>query len=249
MIKLVLLRHGESVWNKENRFTGWIDVDLSKKGMIDAKKAGELLNSKGYTFDLAFTSYLRRAIRTLWIVLDEMDLMWIPVLSSWRLNEKHYGVIQGLNKSELASKYGEKQILLWRRSFNVKPPNLDRTDKRYSGNELKYSTLNDKDIPLSESLEDTFKRFLPYWFKEIEPAIKSGKKVLIVAHGNSLRAIIKYIDKLSDEEIIDVNIPTAIPLVYELDENLNPISKYYLGDPKKIKKALNNVINQGKLYL
>jgi len=246
MIRLVLLRHGESTWNKENKFTGWTDVDLSKRGMIDAKKAGQILKEKGYTFDVAFTSVLKRAIRTLWIVLDELDLMWIQVYRSWRLNERHYGHLQGSNKAEMVVKYGENQVLLWRRSYAIQPPSMKKTDKEYAGNDPRYKDLNEGDLPLTESLEDTINRFLPYWHEVIEPKIKTGKKVLLVAHGNSLRALIKYLDKISAEEIINVNIPTGVPLVYELDEKLNPTQKYYLGNPKEIQKAIRSVSEQGR---
>ena len=245
-IKLVLLRHGESFWNKENRFTGWTDIDLSKKGVEEAQKSGKVLKEEGYIFDIAFTSVLKRAIKTLWIVLDEMDLMWIPVYRSWRLNEKHYGALQGLNKSETAEKYGEKQVLLWRRGYDVQPPLLEKNDKRFPGHDLKYKTLPKKDIPFTESLKDTVTRFLPYWHETIAPVVKSDKKVLISAHGNSLRALVKYLDKVSDEEIVRLNIPTGIPLVYELDKKLNPVKHYYLGDPEEVKKATEAVAKQGK---
>ena len=247
VIKLVLLRHGESIWNKENRFTGWTDVDLTMKGINEAKEAGKLLRESGLTFDVAFTSLLKKAIRTLWIVLDEMDLMWIPVYKSWRLNERHYGALQGLNKSEMASKYGEAKVLLWRRSFDVRPPALEESDERYPGRDPKYVNLEKKDIPFAESLKDTMERLLLYWQDTIAPNIKSGKKVLITAHGNSLRSLVKHLDDVSDKEIIELNIPTGIPLVYELNENLTPIRSYYLGDPLKVKKATETVKNQGKM--
>ena len=246
-MKLVLLRHGESVWNKENIFTGWIDVDLSKKGILEAEKAGQTLKEEGYTFDIAFTSVLKRAIRTLWIVLDKLDLMWIPVYRSWRLNERHYGNLQGLNKTETVEKYGENQVLLWRRSYNIRPPAMTKIDKNYAGNDLRYKNIPEKDIPLTESLEDTELRFLPYWHEAIAPNIKLGKQVLISAHGNSLRALVKYLDNISEEEIMKENIPTGIPLVYELNAKLNPIKKYYLGDSKEIEKAINSVIEQTKV--
>ncbi|MFH1062231.1 MAG: 2,3-diphosphoglycerate-dependent phosphoglycerate mutase [Candidatus Omnitrophota bacterium] len=246
MYKVVLLRHGESIWNKENKFTGWTDVDLSEKGIIEATQAGKLLKEQGYTFDIAYTSVLKRAIRTLWLTLDQMDLMWIPVVRSWRLNERHYGTLQGLNKAETAAKYGDDQVLVWRRSYDIPPPALEKKDPRYPGNDPKYADLNEKDTPLTECLKDTVERFLPYWHETIAPAIKSGEKVLIAAHGNSLRALVKYLDKTSDEEIVNLNIPTAIPLVYELDANLKPIKSYYLGDQEAIKKAMNAVANQGK---
>ncbi|MFH1447465.1 MAG: 2,3-diphosphoglycerate-dependent phosphoglycerate mutase [Candidatus Micrarchaeota archaeon] len=246
MIKLVLLRHGESLWNKENLFTGWMDVDLSEKGVKEAEEAGKLLDNEGYVFDVAFTSVLNRAIRTLWITLDRMNLMWIPVYRSWRLNERHYGALQGLNKAETAKKYGEEQVHIWRRSYDSKPPELEKTDERYPGKDPKYKELGENDIPVAECLKDTVERFLPYWHEEIAPAIKSGKKVLIAAHGNSLRALVKYLDNISDEEITGLNIPTGVPLVYELDDELKPIKHYYLGDKERIKSALKNVANQGK---
>jgi 2,3-bisphosphoglycerate-dependent phosphoglycerate mutase len=246
MKKLVLIRHGESVWNKENRFTGWTDVDLSEKGRQEAKKAGEALKNEGFTFDAAYTSVLKRAIRTLWSVLDEMDLMWIPVYNSWRLNERHYGGLQGLNKSEMASKYGEDQVLIWRRSYDIRPPDLEKTDERYPGKDKRYADMDPKDVPVAECLKDTVARFLPYWHEEIAPAIKSGKKVIIAAHGNSLRALVKYLDNISDEAIVKLNIPTGLPLVYELDDNLKPIKSYYIGDPEEVKKAMDAVANQGK---
>jgi len=246
VIKLVLLRHGESIWNKENRFTGWTDVDLSRRGIREAQKAGQILKEKGYTFDVAFTSVQKRAIRTLWLVLDEMDLMWIPVYRSWRLNERHYGALQGLNKAETAAKYGEKQVLIWRRSYDIKPPGLERTDERYSGNDPIYANLDEKDIPLTECLKDTVERFLPYWHEVLAPTIKSGQRVIISAHGNSLRALVKYLDRISDDDIVKLNIPTGISLVYELDESLKPIKSYYLGDPEEVAKAMEAVARQGK---
>lgn len=245
-MKLVLIRHGESVWNKENRFTGWTDVDLSDKGKQEAKEGGQLLKQEGYEFDVAFTSVLKRAIRTLWIVLDEMDLMWIPVDRSWRLNERHYGALQGLNKSEMAAKYGEEQVHIWRRSYSICPPALNKDDERFPGSDPRYKNLNAKDLPLTESLELTVKRFLPYWKDTIAPAIKEGKRVLIAAHGNSLRALVKHLDQISDEEIVSRNIPTGAPLVYELNKDLKPIKSYYLGDPERIAKAQASVANQGK---
>ena len=246
VIKVVLLRHGESTWNKENKFTGWTDVDLSDKGREEAEAAGKVLIENGYTFDVAYTSVLKRAIRTLWIVLDGMDLMWIPVHRSWRLNERHYGSLQGLNKSETTEKYGAGQVLIWRRSYNICPPELTKEDSRYPGNEDRYKSINTSDIPLTESLESTVKRFLPYWEDVIAPDIEVGKKVLIAAHGNSLRALVKHLDNLSEEEIVKLNIPTGIPLVYELDHDLKPIRHYYLGDQEAIKKAADAVANQGK---
>jgi len=226
--KLVLLRHGESIWNKEGRFTGWTDVDLSEKGIREARETGRILREQGYSFDIAFTSVLKRAIRTLWIVLDEIDLMWIPVHNSWRLNERHYGALQGLYKAKMMEEVGEEQVQIWRRSYDVAPPALDKTDIRYSGNDPKYKELNGKDIPLTESLKDTITRFLPYWHDTISPSIKSGKHVIIAAHGNSLRALIKYLDHIDKQEIVKLNIPTGVPLVYEFDKDLKPLDKYYL---------------------
>ncbi len=246
MRKLVLLRHGESTWNKENRFTGWTDVDLSEKGVEEAHKAGETLKKEGFVFDVAFTSVLKRAIRTLWLTLDEMDLMWIPVYNSWRLNERHYGALQGLNKSETAAKYGEEQVLIWRRSYDIAPLALDKKDPRYPGLDPRYKELSLKELPLTECLKDTVARFLPYWHEVIAPVVKSGKRVIIAAHGNSLRALVKYLDNVSDEKIVNLNIPTGIPLVYELDDNLKPVKNYYLGDPEAVKKAMDAVANQGK---
>ncbi|KYC52431.1 MAG: phosphoglyceromutase [Candidatus Methanofastidiosum methylothiophilum] len=246
MYKVVLLRHGESTWNKENRFTGWTDVDLSEKGIDEAKKAGKVLLESGYDFDIAYTSVLKRAIRTLWLTLDGMDLMWIPVINSWRLNERHYGALQGLNKSEMAEKYGEKQVLIWRRSYDIRPPALEKDDNRYPGFDPRYKDLAMDQLPQSECLKDTVERFLPYWHDTIAPTIKSGKKVLIAAHGNSLRALVKYLDDIPEEEIVSLNIPTGIPLVYELDKDLKPIKHYYLGDAQEIEKAIKSVANQGK---
>ncbi|MHB1413848.1 MAG: 2,3-diphosphoglycerate-dependent phosphoglycerate mutase [Chloroflexota bacterium] len=234
MSKLVLLRHGESEWNKENRFTGWTDVDLSEKGIAQAREAGQTLKEGGYTFDIAFTSVLKRAIRTLWLVLDEMDLMWIPVHRSWRLNERHYGALQGLNKAETAEKVGAKQVHEWRRSYDVRPPSLERSDPRYPGHDPQYKDLDEKTLPLTESLQDTVRRLLPYWQDVLAPAIKSGKHVLISAHGNSLRALVKYLDDVADAEISDYNIPTGMPLVYELDANLRPSRRYYLGEHAQV---------------
>ncbi len=247
MKKVVLLRHGESIWNKANRFTGWTDVGLSEKGFEETKKAGQVLKKEGYTFDVAFTSVLKRAIQTLWITLEEMDLMWIPVYRNWRLNERHYGALQGFSKSEMAEKLGEEQVHIWRRSYDVPPPELEKTDERYPGNDPRYQDMDEKDIPTTECLKDTVERFLPYWFDTIVPVIKSGKKVLISAHGNSLRALVKYLDDVSDEDIVGLNIPTGMPLVYELDdETMKPINRYYLGDPDEVKKAMQAVANQGK---
>jgi len=246
MKKLVLLRHGESTWNRENRFTGWTDIDLSEKGISEAQRAGQVLKKEKFVFDLAYTSVLKRAIRTLWITLDEMDLMWIPVYNSWRLNERHYGALQGLNKSEMAAKYGEEQVLVWRRSYDIRPPALEKTDTRYPGNDPRYKDLSEKELPLTECLKDTVARFLPYWHETIAPTVKSGKRVIIAAHGNSLRALVKYLDNVSDKDIVSLNIPTGLPLIYELDDKLKPIKSYYLGDPEEVKKAMEAVANQGK---
>jgi 2,3-bisphosphoglycerate-dependent phosphoglycerate mutase len=246
MHKLVLLRHGESSWNKENRFTGWTDVDLSERGIQEARKAGIILKDENYTFDMAFTSVLKRAIRTLWIVMDCMDLMWIPVHRSWRLNERHYGALQGLNKAETARKYGEQQVHIWRRSYDIRPPALSEDDPRSPASDPRYRDLNEDELPMTECLKDTVERFLPYWHDNIAPVILSGKKVIIAAHGNSLRALVKYLDKISDDDIISLNIPTGIPLVYELDDRLNAVNHYYLGDPEEIRKAEEAVKKQGK---
>lgn len=246
-MKLVLLRHGESQWNKENRFTGWTDVDLTLKGIEEAKSAGQLLKNERYTFDVVYTSVLKRAIHTLWYVLDEMDLAWIPVFRSWRLNEKCYGALQGLNKAKTTKEYGEEQVLKWRRSFDVRPPKLDIDDKRHPVNDNKYNNIEKKFLPATECLKDTIERFLPYWNITIKPDILKNQKVLIVAHGNSLRALVKHLDNLSDDEIVKVNIPTGIPLVYELDQELKVLSKGYLGDQEKINKAMDSVKNQGKV--
>lgn len=246
MYKVVLIRHGESSWNKENRFTGWMDVPLSEKGLSEAKQAGVLLKEEGFIFDKAFTSVLKRAIKTLWSVLEEMDLMWIPVENSWKLNERHYGALQGLDKSETAAKYGDDQVKIWRRSYSTPPPFLEKTDERYPGLDPRYSGLSDSELPLGECLEDTVARVIPYWNEEIAPAIKSGLRVVIAAHGNSLRALVKYLDDISENEIVELNIPTGIPLVYELDENLKPIKSYYLGDADAIAAAQAAVANQGK---
>ena len=247
MKTLVLLRHGMSIWNQENRFTGWTDVDLSKKGIEEAHKAGQLLKKEGFSFDVAFTSVLKRAIRTLFIVLDEMDLLWIPVHRSWHLNERHYGALQGFNKKDTALKYGQEQVLIWRRSYDTPPPPLEKTDERYPGHDPKYKNLNPEDLPVTECLKDTVERLLPYWQDHIIEKIKMNEKVLISAHGNSLRALVKYIDNVSDQEIVSFDIPTGIPLVYELDDSLNPIKKYYIGDPENIKKATEQVSSQGKI--
>lgn len=246
MIKLVLLRHGESTWNKENRFTGWTDIDLSEKGIREARDAGKLLKDEGFSFDVAYTSVLKRAIRTLWIALDEMDLMWIPVYRSWRLNERHYGALQGYNKAEMTEKEGVEKVHLWRRSYDVRPPALELTDERYPGKDPRYADLSKKELPVTECLKDTVERFLPYWHEIIAPAIKSGKKVLISAHGNSLRALVKYLDNIPDSEISDLNIPTGIPFVYELDDNLKPLKSYYLGDQEKAAAAAKAVAEQAQ---
>ncbi len=246
MHKLVLIRHGESQWNKENRFTGWKDVDLSEKGREEAKAAGELLKAEGYVFDEAYTSVLKRAIRTLWIILDEMDLMWIPETKSWLLNERHYGALQGLNKAETAAQYGEEQVLIWRRSYDVLPTLLDETDERWLGKDPRYSSIKPEMFPRAESLKETVERVVPYYQTEIAPKIQAGKRILIAAHGNSLRALVKYLDTISDEDILSRNIPTGIPLVYEMDENLKPTKSYYLGDEEAIRAAQEAVAKQGK---
>jgi 2,3-bisphosphoglycerate-dependent phosphoglycerate mutase len=244
--KLVLIRHGESTWNKENRFTGWTDVDLSAKGREEAHEGGRVLKAEGYTFDVAYTSVLRRAIHTLWTVLDEMELEWIPVHRSWRLNERHYGALQGLNKAETAAKFGEDQVKIWRRSYDVPPPALTADDERYPGHDPRYRGLTAAELPLTECLKDTVARFLPLWHETIAPAIKSGQKVLIAAHGNSLRALVKYLDNIPEKDIVELNIPTGMPLVYELDDDLKALNRYYLGDPEKVKAAMEAVAAQGK---
>jgi len=246
MHKLVLVRHGESTWNKENLFTGWTDVDLSKKGVKEATEGGRVLKDQGYIFDIAFTSVLKRAIRTLWIVLDEMDLMWIPVIRDWRLNERHYGALQGLNKAQMAEKFGDKQVKIWRRSYDIRPPALEETDPRNPAKDPRYQGLKKEQIPLTECLKDTVERFLPCWHEVIAPTVRSGKRVLIAAHGNSLRALVKYLDNIPDDVIPEVNIPTGMPLVYELEDDLKPIKNYYLGDPEKVKKAMEAVASQAK---
>lgn len=246
MYQLVLLRHGESVWNKANKFTGWTDIDLSDKGVEEAHQAGKILLKENFNFDLAFTSVLKRAIRTLWIVQDEMDLMWIPVEISWRLNERHYGALQGFNKAEMAEKKGEKQVHIWRRSYDVPPPPLSEDDKRFPGKDPRYADLTDDQLPRAECLKDTVERFLPYWHQSITPAIKSGRKIIISAHGNSLRALVKYLDDISDEEIPKLNIPTGIPLIYQLDDQLKPVGHYYLGDQEKIQEEIKKVADQAK---
>jgi 2,3-bisphosphoglycerate-dependent phosphoglycerate mutase len=245
MFKLVLLRHGESTWNKENRFTGWTDVDLSDKGRDEARAAGRLLKDGGYAFDLVFTSVLKRAIWTSVLALDELDQLWLPVERSWRLNERHYGALQGLNKSETAAKHGEAQVKIWRRAYAIAPPPLELSDDRHPSHDPRYRNVPASDLPRTESLKDTVDRFLPYWRESIAPRIASGTRVLIAAHGNSLRALVKYLDGISDEAIVELNIPTGIPLVYELDANLKPIKSYYLGDPEAAKKAAAAVANQG----
>ncbi len=244
--RLLLLRHGESDWNRENRFTGWTDVDLSDKGRAEAVAAGKLLKAEGFTFDHCFTSVLKRAIRTLWLVLDEMDLLWLPVERSWRLNERHYGALQGLNKAETAAKFGEDQVKVWRRSYDIPPPALDSSDPRFPGNDPRYRDLGKSELPLTECLKDTVARFLPYWHEKIAPMVKTGKKVVVAAHGNSLRALVKYLDGISDKDIVELNIPTGIPLLYELDDNLRPIRHQYLGDPAAVEAAIKGVASQGK---
>jgi 2,3-bisphosphoglycerate-dependent phosphoglycerate mutase len=244
-LELVLIRHGESTWNKENRFTGWTDVDLTEQGVQEAKSAGQLLKKEGFVFDLTYTSVLKRAIKTWWHVLEEMDLQWLPVVRAWQLNERHYGALQGLNKTETVEKYGPDQVKVWRRSFDTPPPALTAEDPRFPGLDPRYKSLNPSQLPLTESLKDTIARFLPYYEKTIKPEILSGKKVLIVAHGNSLRALVKHLDQISDSEIVELNIPTGIPLVYTLDaKTLAPVSKRYLGDPAKVQAAIHGVANQ-----
>ena len=246
MHTVVLLRHGESTWNRENRFTGWTDVDLSEKGREEALAAGQLLKQGGYLFDVAYTSVLKRAIRTCWMTLDELDLLWIPMIRNWRLNERHYGALQGLNKAETAAQHGEAQVKIWRRSYDMPPPPLSLDDPRYPGRDPRYADLRPDEVPRTEALKDTVERFLPYWQGTISPDIRSGRRVLITAHGNSLRALVKYLDQVSDEAIVELNIPTGIPLVYELDDALAPIRHYYLGDPEAAQKAAEAVARQGK---
>jgi 2,3-bisphosphoglycerate-dependent phosphoglycerate mutase len=246
MHKIVLLRHGESVWNKENRFTGWTDVDLSEKGLEEARDAGVLLKKEGFTFDLAHGSVLKRAIRTMWIVLNELDLTWIPQQLSWRLNERHYGSLQGLNKAEMATQFGAEQILVWRRSYDTPPPALERSDERYPGKDRRYASMNPAEIPVTECLKDTVARFLPHWNDVIAPQVKSGKRVLVAAHGNTIRALVKYLDDVSEKDIVELNIPTGIPLVYELDDAMKPLRHYYLGDPEKAKQAAAAVAAQAR---
>jgi 2,3-bisphosphoglycerate-dependent phosphoglycerate mutase len=249
MIKIVLLRHGESQWNAENRFSGWKDVGLTEKGLAEAKASGHLLKSEGYTFDLAYTSVLRRAIKTLWVALEEMDLMWIPVRQSWRLNERHYGALQGLDKAETAAKFGEAQVKIWRRAYDTPPPPMSDGDPRLETDNPRYAGISREDFPRTECLKDTVARFLPYWHETVAPAVRSGRRVIIAAHGNSLRALIKYLDNVSDTEIVELNIPTGQPLIYELDDDLQPIQHYYLGDPAVIKAAMEVVAKQGKARL
>lgn len=244
MKKLVLLRHGESTWNKENRFTGWTDVPLSEKGIREAMAAGRALRQEGFVFDEVFTSLLKRAVKTLWLVLEEMDLMWIPVYRSWRLNERHYGALQGLDKAETAAKHGMEQVHIWRRSYEIRPPALTLDDERYPGKDPKYAGLLPEEIPLTECLKDTVRRFLPYWEDGIAPAVKGGRGVLICAHGNSLRALVKHLDRISDDQIVDFNIPTGIPLVYELEDDLTPIRHDYIGDPDFVRQATQAVADQ-----
>ncbi len=246
MHKIVLIRHGESEWNRENRFTGWTDVDLSDKGRAEAKSGGKLLKEGGYHFDIAYTSVLKRAVRTLWIVLDEMDLMWLPVRHNWRLNERHYGGLQGLNKAETAAKFGEAQVKIWRRSYDVPPPPLEKSDPRYPGHDPRYAGLSAAELPLTESLKDTVARFLPFWHDTLAPAVRSGQRVLVAAHGNSIRAMVKFLDNVSDDDIVGVNIPTGVPLVYELDADLKPIKHYYLGDADAVARAVQGVADQAK---
>lgn len=246
MYKIVLLRHGESIWNQENRFTGWTDVDLSEKGKQEARSAGELLQQQGYEFDAVYTSVLKRCIRTTWIVLDAMDRMWIPVVKDWRLNERHYGSLQGLNKAETAAEYGEEQVHIWRRSYDIQPPPLEASDERFPGNDPRYAHLSQETLPLTECLKDTVDRVVPYWQSDIAPAIREGKKLLISAHGNSLRALVKYFDNVPDDVIPELNIPTGVPLVYELDQDLKPVTHSYLGDTAAIAQAQQAVASQGK---
>ena len=246
MIDLVLLRHGESTWNRENRFTGWTDVDLTERGVEEARHSGRLLAEAGHSFDVAYTSLLKRAIRTLWLVLDEMDLMWIPVHRSWRLNERHYGALQGLDKSQTAARFGDAQVLTWRRSYTTAPPSLESGDDRSPRRDPRYAALADDELPLTECLRDTVGRFLPFWHEHLVPELQAGKKVLIAGHGNSLRALVKHLDGTSDDEIVGLNIPTGVPLVYRLDDDLNPVSHEYLGEPEEISRAMESVAAQGK---
>ena len=246
MHRIVLLRHGESVWNMENRFTGWTDVDLTLRGVEEAKRAGEMLKAAGFGFDCAYTSVLKRAIKTLWLALETMDLMWIPVHHSWRLNERHYGALQGLNKAETAAKFGEEQVLQWRRSYDVPPPALERSDPRHAGGDPRYADLAESELPLTECLKDTVARFVPYWSRTIAAEVRRGKRVILVAHGNSLRALVKYLDGIGDREILDLNIPTGIPLVYELNSELQAVRHYYLGDPAEAEARARAVADQAR---
>ena len=246
MHKIVLLRHGQSAWNLENRFTGWHDVDLTDQGRIEAARAGKLLREEGFEFDVVYTSVLKRAIRTMLIALDELDQLWVPVIRDWHLNERHYGALQGLNKAETAAKHGEEQVKIWRRSYATPPPPLDPGDERHPSNDRRYAGIPANELPLTESLKETVDRFVPYWNNEIAPKVKAGKRTLIVAHGNSLRALVKHLDQMSEEKILELNIPTGIPLVYELEDDLTPIQSYYLGDPEEAKRAAEAVANQGK---
>jgi len=246
MHKLVLLRHGESTWNKENLFTGWTDVDLSEKGLQEAREAGRVLRKEGFVFDVAYTSVLKRAIKTLWLALEEMDLMWIPIHNTWQLNERHYGALQGLNKAQTTEKYGEAQVKIWRRSYDVPPPAVTREDERFPGHDARYQNVMLRDVPLTECLKDTVARTLPYWHETIAPAIQAGQRVVVAAHGNSLRGLVKYLDNVSEQDIVELNIPTGIPLVYELDEDLKPIKHYYLGDTEAIARAAKAVAEQAK---
>ncbi|MDR2527820.1 MAG: 2,3-diphosphoglycerate-dependent phosphoglycerate mutase [Synergistaceae bacterium] len=247
MHKVVLIRHGESAWNQENRFTGWTDVPLSDKGTAEAREAGKLLRQEGLVFDLAFTSVLKRAIKTLWLALEEMDLMWIPVNHSWRLNERHYGGLQGLNKAETAAKYGDEQVKIWRRSYDVRPPLLETSDERHPSKDSRYASLTSSDLPGGECLADTVTRVVPYWENTVVPEVKAGRKIVIAAHGNSLRALVKYLDNISEKDILELNIPTGVPLLYELDADMKPLSHRYLGDPEAVAKAQAAVANQGKV--
>ena len=246
MFRLVLLRHGESTWNQENRFTGWVDVDLTEKGRAEAREAGRLMAAEKFEFDVAYTSVLKRAIRTLWMVLDEMDEVWIPVHKSWRLNERHYGALQGLNKAETAAKHGEDQVKIWRRSYDIPPPALSELEPTHPSHDRRYASIPPRELPSSESLKDTVTRFIPYWESTIAPDIKAGRRVLIAAHGNSLRALVKYLDNISDQEIVNLNIPTGVPLVYKLNDDLKPLNNMYLGDQEAIRRKAEAVANQGK---
>lgn len=246
MYQITLIRHGESAWNKENRFTGWTDVPLSEKGIEEARSAGRLLKAEGFNFDLAFTSVLKRAIKTLWLTLEEMDLMWIPVRNSWKLNERHYGALQGLNKADTAAKYGDDQVKIWRRSYDIRPPLLETNDERFPGHDPRYKNLSASETPAGECLADTVARVVPYWQEAIVPEIIAGRKIIIAAHGNSLRALVKYLDNISDKDILELNIPTGVPLVYELGEDMKPKSHRYLGDAEAVAKAQAAVANQGK---